>query len=189
MKHLLCAIALMLSFSATANWQLDNEQSQLSFISIKKNDIAEVHHFNELSGQITAAGDAKVTINLMSVDTAIPIRDERMQSLLFITDAFPSAQFSVDLEKSTIENLAIGASKSLQLSGELNLHGETKTLAITTLVTKLTDKKLLVVSLQPVIINAKDFTLGKGVLALQQVAELPIISNAVPVSFVLTFTR
>jgi hypothetical protein len=50
------------------------------------------------------------------------------------------------------------------------------------------DSELLVVSAQPVILNVTDYQLGKGVEQLKELAGLPSISYAVPVSFYLTLT-
>lgn len=189
MKLIFILATMLMSFSSVAAWNLDDTDSIISFISIKKSDIAEVHHFNEISGSIAADGNAKVAINLTSVDTGIAIRNDRMQSLLFQTDLFPKAEFSVALGSTYIDELEIGNSKEMMLMGQLTLHGETKSMQIPSYVTKLSDKKLLIVSTKPMVINAKDFNLGKGIIKLQEIANLPSISNAVPVSFVLTFTR
>jgi dihydrodipicolinate synthase/N-acetylneuraminate lyase len=59
-------------------------------------------------------------------------------------------------------------------------------LSLDVLVTKLAANKILVVSAHPVIIKADEFALAKGVEALREVAGLPMISYAVPVSFYLT---
>lgn len=189
MKTVAILVAMLMSFPSVAAWHLDDDDSLISFVSVKKSDIAEVHHFNEISGSIAADGNAKVTINLASVDTGIAIRNDRMQSLLFQTDLFPKAEFSVTVGSTYIDELEIGNSKEMMLMGQLTLHGETKSMQIPTYVTKLSDKKLLIVSIKPMVINAKDFSLGEGIIKLQEIAKLPSISNAVPVSFVLTFTR
>lgn len=36
---------------AQADWELDNEKSQLSFVSIKNDSIAETHHFLDLNNK------------------------------------------------------------------------------------------------------------------------------------------
>jgi polyisoprenoid-binding protein YceI len=189
MKPLLLLVTLSASLPTLANWQLDNSDSLISFISTKKTNISEVHHFKELKGSIRADGEATVTINLASVDTGIAIRDERMQSLLFQTELFASAEFSATLSNKFLDELVVGESTELMLMGRLSLHGEAQSLQVPTYVTKLSDKKLLVVSIKPVILNVADFALVEGALKLQEIAKLPSISTAVPVNFVLTFTR
>ena len=54
------------------------------------------------------------------------------------------------------------------------------------LVTKVTENELLVVSSHPVILSVDDYKLAQGVEKLRELAGLPNISHAVPVSFYLT---
>lgn len=189
MKPLLLLVTMFASLPTFANWQLDNSDSMISFISTKKTNISEVHHFNALKGNISADGEASVTINLASVDTGIAVRDERMQSLLFQTELFASAEFSATISKKFLDGLVIGESTELMLMGRLSLHGETQSLQIPTFVTKLSDNKLLVLSIKSVLLDVADFALVAGVLKLQEIAKLPSITTTVPVNFVLTFTR
>jgi hypothetical protein len=53
-------------------------------------------------------------------------------------------------------------------------------------VTKLNDNTLMLVSAKPLILNVADFALVQGVEKLQELAGLPSISHAVPISFYLT---
>ena len=64
------SLAILLGFSSHAfsAWTLDNANSRLNFISIKKGDIAEIHHFTQLSGQVDDSGKANLEINLGSVE-------------------------------------------------------------------------------------------------------------------------
>eukprot|EP00493_Phyllostaurus_siculus_P025750 UN26095 len=45
--------SVALSNAAHADWQLVNDKSQLSFVSIKKDSIAEAHHFTNLEGTLS----------------------------------------------------------------------------------------------------------------------------------------
>jgi len=56
-------------------------------------------------------------------------------------------------------------------------------------ITRLTDNRLLVISVKPVIINAENYNLAEGVGQLRTVAKLPSISTAVPVTFKLMFRQ
>ncbi|WOH36894.1 YceI family protein [Thalassotalea fonticola] len=192
MKKFISLISFLLLFvssSTLATWQLDNEQSLVSFVSIKKSDVAESHHFDSLKGIIKSNGEAQVSISLASVNTGISIRNERMQGMLFESELFPKAIITANIGTKLIEKLALGESSELMLQGRLELHGMKKSLQIPTYVTKVSNTKLMVTSIKPVIINAKDFGLEEGVKELQKIASLPSISNAVPVNFVLTFIR
>jgi len=191
-KHSL-PIALALLFlgtaTASADWKLENEQSQLSFISIKKGDIAEVHHFNQLEGTVDDKGNVQLTIQLASVATAIPIRDQRMQEMLFNTNLFPTAGLTATVDADQISMLKAGQMRVSALEGELSLHGQSSPVTAELIVARLTDDTLLVTSQKPLVVQAGDFDLVEGVEKLREIAGLPSISRAVPVSFVLTFKK
>lgn len=185
---LFTALLLGLSELGSAGWQLDNSQSQLNLVTTKAVNIAEVHRFKQLDGGI-ANGSARVNIHLDSIDTRIGIRDQRMRDMLFEATRFPTASLSVTVDTDAIDKLTVGRQASLQLTGQLALHGESKTLDLAVLAVRLADDRLLVTSQQPTIVNAGDFRLVAGVEKLRAVAGLPSISNAVPVTFVLVFEK
>lgn len=182
------ASLLALSFSATADWQINNSTSRVSFVSVKKNTIAENHFFKQVQGQLTSAGKLTIELPVSSVESQIPIRNERMQTMLFNAAAFPNITITAD----TAAVLAALETKQLattQVSATLALHGVTKTISVDALVAKQQNGDLIVSSLSPVIINAADFGLSQGIDALQKVAGLPSIAHAVPVSFTLHFSK
>ena len=94
-RHLMAALlttllAAALSVPALADHALVGEKSDIRFISVKNAAVAEVHHFKSLSGGIED-GAVSVTIPLVDVETMIPIRNERMQKMLFETELYPKA--------------------------------------------------------------------------------------------------
>lgn len=184
------AVIVSLSFSSLAasasDWIIDDHNSQLNFVSIKKTNIAEVHEFKKLTGTYDAQGQFILDINLASVDTKIPIRDDRMKSYLFEVDRFSTATITAIIDTDLVDAIAEGASERLSVDAKLDLHGVTKPLTLDIIVTRLVGAKLSVVSTQPVIINANDFALSSGISKLMELASLPSISQAVPVSFYLT---
>lgn len=169
-----------------ADWEVDNAQSQLSFISTKKVNVAEVHHFKQLSGQLDESGKFSLAIDLASVNTGVEIRDSRMKEFLFKVADFPTANISAQIDPAMLSDLAVGASEETSIDGMLSLHDQQKSLTFDVLVTKVSDEELLVVSAQPLILNVADFDLVAGVEKLRELAGLPSISHAVPVSFYLT---
>ncbi len=144
-KHSL-PIALALLFlgaaPASADWNLKNEQSQLSFVSIKNGDIAEVHRFNQLEGTVDDKGNVQLTIQLASVATAIPIRDQRMQEMLFNTSLFPTAALTATVDADQISMLKAGQMRVSALEGELSLHGQSSPVTAELIVARLTDDTL-----------------------------------------------
>ncbi|MGD8498126.1 MAG: YceI family protein [Chromatiales bacterium] len=192
MKRIPLLLILALSMAAApawAEWALDNKQSQLSFISVKKGDIAEVHRFDQLEGAVDDKGNVKLIIQLASVDTAIPIRDERMREMLFNTNAFPTAVLTAKVDAAKVSKLKVGQMMVDALEGQLNLHGQVSPVTAELVIARLGPETLLVSSRRPLVLQAGDFKLVEGVEKLREVAGLPSISNAVPVSFVLTFDQ
>jgi polyisoprenoid-binding protein YceI len=181
--------SMLIAIPAQAAWRLNNDQSILSFISIKASDIAEVHHFNTLAGMIEDDGSVNVEIELASVDTLIPIRDQRMREVLFETNAFPIATVTAKIDPALAENLRAGEVTTVTAEVLVELHGEAAPMVIELDFVSLTDTRILVSSQKPVIVNAGMFNLVDGIEQLRQIAGLPSISKAVPVSFRLIFDQ
>lgn len=179
----------LLAFSCVghADWSLNNEQSQLNFISVKKSAVAEIHTFKSISGTLSDSGEVALSIDLSSVDTKIQIRDKRLLKVLSNAGAFPKAELSGTVDTSEVKALKPGETLTQELSLTLSLHGQSHTVPATVKVTALTDGKLEVSTQQPVILNAADFKLVEGVNELKQLAGLPSISLAVPVTAELVF--
>ena len=187
LTQLLIIISLIVAGPCFAAWTLDNDSSQISFVSVKAGDAGEVHRFTEISGELSSGGNASVTIQLASVDTLIPLRDERMRELLFQTNLFPTASLSTNIDMDALNAIEPGDSMNMAANLTLELHGRQLSLAAEMIVARLGDHRLMVSSRKPVIVNAASVDLVNGIEALREIANLPSISKAVPVSFVLTF--
>jgi len=183
------AALLTLAAPAMAGWQLDADNSRLTFTSIKANTAAEVHTFGKLTGEIDDDGGATLSITLDSVDTAIEIRDERMRELLFETATYPVAAVAVDIDPSALDAVAVGDSASMTIEASLSLHGTESPLTAQVSVSRLTEDRVMVVTEKPVIVNASQVGLLNGVEKLREVAGLPSISPAVPVTVLLVFEK
>lgn len=190
LKQGLLATALLISALPVmaAKLTLINDESQLNFVSIKKDKVAEVHYFKSLKGNINK-GKLTLNIDLTSVETNIPIRNQRMQEMLFETSTFTKAVLTSNIDMNKVNKLNVGESTILNQPVTLNLHGQTQPLTSLIKVVALKNNKYLAVSLKPVVINASQFNLVKGIQKLQHVAKLPSIATAVPVSFSLTFEK
>lgn len=186
-NQLLILAILFVALPCAASWTLDNDASQVSFVSVKAGDAGEVHRFTQISGNVTEDGIASFTIQLASVDTLIPLRDERMRELLFETELFPTAELSTSIDSDLLTNLEPGDSVDYSATLTLDLHGKQMSIAAEMIVARLGDHRLMVSSRKPVIINAASVGLVAGIESLREIAGLPSISKAVPVSFVLTF--
>lgn len=181
--------SLVVSNFAQANWQLDNEKSQLSFVSIKKDSIAESHHFKKLEGMLSDKGKFSVNIDLTSAETLIPIRNERLTKLLFEANKFPHATLTANLTNELANIRKPGQYVLKGIEAELDFHGNKKPLTLDVLVDSNENGDLTVASFTPVIINSNDFEVTKGIKELQKLAGLPSIATAVPVTFALTLHK
>lgn len=174
--------------AALAQWSLDNEASTLSFVTVKADHVAEVHTFDNLTGSVSDSGAVQVTIELASVNTMIPIRNERMQAMLFETGMFPRGSITATVDASSLGDLNVGEVMSDSIEFSLDLHGAAKTYTAEVQIMRTVDG-VSVTTTKPVLVQAGDHNLVTGVEALREVAGLPSISQAVPVSFTLAFTR
>ncbi|MCU1750549.1 YceI family protein [Pseudomonas sp. 6D_7.1_Bac1] len=172
---------------AHADWYLDGESSRLSFISTKNADISEVQRFLVLHGKVDAKGQAQVQVELESVNSGVPLRDERMRKEMFEIKRFPEALISAQIDLRPIKDLAPGAQLELRLPLSVNLHGKAHDYNAELLATRLDDRRFQVVTLEPLVLNAADFDLQPGLESLRQVAGLSAISLSVPVGAVLIF--
>lgn len=177
------------SLPSLAGWQLDNKNSRLNFVSVKKGTVAENHHFSALEGSINKSGKVSIKVDLTSVDTNIAIRDERMKKFVFETEKFTSAMFDAQLDKGLLSALNIGDSYVKTVTGSLNFHGQTQEVAIDVNVTKTNNKTLLVSTTKPFFIKADAYGVVAGINKLKELAALPSIDYVVPVSFSVIFTH
>lgn len=182
-------VALLFALPAQAEWALDYSASRINFVTTKSNAAAEVHTFGIVDGDIKENGNFAISVDLDSVDTGIEIRDERMRSMLFNTEEFPTATLVGKIDVADVVGLPMGKSMDMALEGQLMLHGQRLSVTLDLTVAKLTETRVLVSSRKPVIINAGQVGLAAGVERLREVAGLPSISPAVPVTFVMYFDQ
>lgn len=188
LKLLPCLLAVLLTLPAQAAWQLDKESSRLSYITTKQTDVAEVNRFRSLAGSVGDDGKVQVLVRMDTVDSGVPLRDERLRKQLFDVEQFALAQISAQLDIAPLLTLAAGAQLELRLPLTVNLHGHSHSYSSELLVTRLDDRRFQVVTLAPLVLNAADFGLAPGLEALRKLAGLKSIGLAVPVSAVLIFT-
>ena len=188
LSGLLMALTLLLAVGAArAQWELDNDKSTVNFVSIKNDKVAEIHSFTSLVGYIGTAGKVQLGIDLDSVETLIPIRNERMRELLFDTAKFPAANISAQVDPVILAAAADGGVVTADLPITLSLHGIEQTLIAPVVVVGEGDNRLRVLTSRPVMVNAADFGLDSGITALREIAGLKAISVAVPVTLQLVF--
>ncbi|KAF7771125.1 hypothetical protein PCIT_a4168 [Pseudoalteromonas citrea] len=178
----------------TGLWELDEIESSLNYVSVKKDHIAEINQFvantlttSALSGSIDEQGSVKLALDLNSISTEVDIRNSRVLDLLFETDLLPMAYFSTQIEQALLSNLVIGQPTTQNITGQISLHGVNQEVSLDVLVVKLASGRINVSTLTPMIIDSKAFDMDYGIEALRVVANLSHIGEAVPVYFNLTF--
>ena len=142
-------LAVALATPAAADWTLDPARSHLSFISIKAKDVAEIHTFNEISGSIDGDGNVKLSLMLDSVETLIPIRNERMREFLFDTANYKEAVLTGRVDPEVVASMQVGEVKTLNAEGNLALHGANQPMTMVFQVAKLSNDTVMAASAMP----------------------------------------
>ncbi|MFP6792970.1 MAG: YceI family protein [Pseudomonadales bacterium] len=190
MKNLLLlVICLTTSVHVLAGWVIDPEGSYVGFASVKNDLIAENHSFTQITGTIEDSGDANIVIALASVETLIPIRNERMQAILFEVAQYPDVTVTANLDLDEFTSLGLGESKTDTILLGINLHGTDISENVLVKVTRSSDNSYEVTSLGPIVIHASQFALSDGLESLRKVAGLQSIDLMVPVTFDLRLVK
>jgi len=167
-------------------WELQKDQSSISFFSVKKGSIGEVHSFVDFSGNIDH-NKADINIETATVDMLIPIRNERAVEHLFKSKLFPTINIKSDV-RSAIENAKEGLTTMAEVPATLSMNGITKEVTLSVSVTLSGPDSITVSSAKPVIISAVDYGMDAGIAKLGELASVDI-ATSVPVNFVMTFKK
>jgi len=184
MKKLFCLLPL-LSFSAFADWQLQEPQSSVTFVSTKQTHFREVHQIQKFDVEVQNQKDVVIKLDLSSVESGIPIRNERMQKMLFDVADFRFASLKFTLPESLD---SITKAKQMQLKANLTIKDKTVPVSLDILITK-SHGEVVATLLKPVIIQAAQFGLKEGIDALQKIAGLKSIGYSVPVYATITLAK
>lgn len=170
-------------------WTLDGDASRLTYVSIKSGEIAETNEFKALSGSVSETGDATLEIDLASLETGVDIRNERMREFFFDVANHPKATVTAKLDPRGYEILKVGDSTVEKVEGTLTVKGFETEVEAEVDVTRTGADRMTVVTTRPVILMADALELTEGLGKLQELAGLPSITPAVPVTFSLEFER
>ncbi len=162
------------------SWSINNDYSSINIITTKNNEISEVSHFQDFSGTINSNGYLNVEIDLKSLQTNIPIRNERIQKYLFGSDAYPTADIHTQLKP---EDLTPGVH---DITFDVDLHGVSAILNAEFMVFEQFGNKVITLH-KPLIVNARTFGFIEGIEVLRKLAHLQSINLTVPVNLTLTF--
>ncbi|WP_299601914.1 YceI family protein [uncultured Tateyamaria sp.] len=183
------ALGLGLALAATTaqadSWTLDGSASKLAFGSIKFNDTGEVHSFSSIDGAVAEDGSVTLGIDLSSVETNIDIRDERMVEHVFKNA--PRAAVSAQIDMAAMEAVPVGDSAVMEVEGTLDLLGVEVPMYGDMFVMRLAQDKVMVTTDSMMFLSTADAEIDPGVDKLMELASLPNIVRAVPVTLRLMF--
>lgn len=184
-----CALLMLASPLALAEWQLDGDTSRISFVSVKRGKMAEVQRFDQLSGQIDDKGEVRIVVPLASIDSGLALRDERMRNAFFEVERYPEATITSQLDLSQFDDLQVGQSRPEMIDFNLDLHGQQRRLKSEVLVSRPAEGRIEVATLEPLVLKLVDFDLEDKLEPLKDIANIPSITPEVPVFAVLGFRQ
>lgn len=184
----LCSAAFFAASVHADTWQLDSENSVLNFVSVKNDHVAETHRFTELQGT-WENNQVSIEIPVVSLDTQIPIRNERMLEHLFQSTEYSVVTATAKLEDNVLLAMPVGESVPLVVETQVYIAGESNSVSSYLQVTRLAEDRFLATTTQPILIDTKAFKLVAGIDKLREIAGLSRIDYSVPVTFSVQFTR
>lgn len=180
------ALVLLGQNAVAESWTLDAAGSKLAFGSIKKGSVGEVHSFESLSGTVGADGAVAVTIDLTSVQTNIDIRNERMMEHVF--KGLAEAQLTAQLDMAELNAIPVGGSSVIDIEGILSLIGTEVEVEAEMFVARMSDSQVLVTTNDMIFLSTEEAGITAGIDKLMELAKLPSIARAAPVTLRLMFT-
>ena len=182
-----CAVLLGMMGSALADhhggqvWTLSDE-SRISLTSTKNGLVSETHSLAAIKGEVSAAGKVELALDLRAIETNIPIRNERMQTWLFIDE--PVAKLSADVQP------ALRASETaFTIDQTLTLEANGNTVVLDVPLTVVREGNAAAKVAGQLVIDVADFGYAPGIEKLRAIAGLKSISTEVPVDVKLVFVR
>lgn len=166
--------------AAANDWVLDGENSVVHFGSIKKGTVGETHEFGGVSGMVDAAGNVGIDIDLLSVETWIDIRNERLIEFVFKKMASASLSTKVDMQK--LEALEVGGIMSLNATAKMNLMGTDVSFEAPMIAARLSEARVLLVSDGMVYLSTEELGIDAGIDKMTELASLSGITRSVAVS-------
>ena len=186
LQTILILIVLSVSNYAIAEWEMVKNDSTVSFGTVKNETVSELHEFTSFDASVKDSGEAQFEIDLLSVDTNIEIRDERMRNILF-TDS-TRAIYTAQLKLDDFTSLPREESVNVKLEGTLEINGHSIELPLNIKVTSLTSGNYQVQSIGDNSVDVTYFGFFEGIEQLRGIAGLTSISTMVTFTFNIVFT-
>ena len=187
MKYFVSLALTCFSLFAHSEWVVDTKNSHVGFASVKNKTIAENHRLTGLTGAVGSDGEALVNIDLATVETLVPIRNERIREILFDVANFPSATIQTKLDMDQINSISSGETEGLRIPLSIGLKSIKISKSVMVNIVRSGEDIYDVASADPIMIRASDFSLLDGVKTLKEMAGLQSIEPVGPVTFNLRF--
>ncbi len=180
--------------AAAGELLVDVEKSKLVFAMVKDRDVANPVKANVMlrDGAISlAAGSARITVDLTTFDSQIPVRNERVRNFFFEVTAT-----GWETAELTIPKLPDAAVASLRdhkgvlraaVEGDLKLHGKTAHVAMTLDAGYGDAGELWVRSTTPVEVKVSDFGLTDNLKRLSSICMHDSIDDVVKIDVAIQF--
>lgn len=177
----------LLSFHAHADWILNAQNANFTFVTTKAVTNTEIQRFTKLEGTVSKDGFIDVAIDLSSVETGIGIRNERMISMLFEIGQYSKyARFTGQVPDGLIQMAKKNGVAKANIDGLLEMHGVKQAQKISVMIFS-EKQSLWVTTNQPILIGASNFGMSGGIEALKNIVALASINDVVSANFVLEF--
>lgn len=174
-----------------ADWEVSD--AAITFLSSKinkqLNSVTEQSRFTASQAVLDKDGEFKMEVDLSSVNTGIEIRDQRLKDWVFETAKFAKANVTGTVDVDAVSKLAVGEAVNLKQPLVLDIHGKQLNLDADLTVQRISADKIMVSTLNPVLLDVKAMDMVDGVAKLVEVMGLSSIVEQVPVSFNAEFTR
>ena len=184
-KILMLVAGLMVSQFSYADWQVVPEQSVFAVTSTKNKVIVETHTISGVSGSVSDRGSVAISLDLATLESNIPIRNQRMQAMLFAKHA--TATFTAGAPVSSLNKLKAGEARALHLSGNVILNGVKAPLTIPVVVSRLGDNQIQVTGGGR--LQADRFGFAAGIEQLREIAGLEVIAPTVEFTLLVVLHR
>src|SRR5690606_37842793 len=118
--------------------------------TVKSGEMGESHQFKTVTGGVSADGAARIAIDLASLDTNEPTRDQRMRDVLFHVADYPEAVVTAVLDPAQFESLAAEERRVVPVTLTVDLHGVQNEFDAELFVTRVGEDKVLVETVEPI---------------------------------------
>ncbi|WP_163833641.1 YceI family protein [Spartinivicinus ruber] len=193
-KQLLLGALLTAAVSQVqAAWLVQSENSKVNFITEKifTNDksVKETQLISGVAGEVDNQKQAEIKIDLATIDTKIPVRNDRIKKWVLDITNYRYATVKADLSAINEQKIAVGDSKQMAVDGSLTIREATLPIQLFVKVTKNSATHYSVVSYKDTSININQYGGEDGIQKMTQVMGLKSINPVVSVKWELTLVE